>query len=50
MGFGSSVNLRGFLDKGTGKHQSNMIYDSSGLSRCLNASDYKSPMAFIDNE
>lgn len=28
MGYDSSVNCVGYLDKGTGKHQSNMVYDS----------------------
>ncbi|MBQ2396172.1 MAG: hypothetical protein II304_03890 [Bacteroidales bacterium] len=50
MGYGTSVKPVGFLDKGTGKHQSNMIYDSNGLGRCLNACDYKSPTAIIDYE
>ena len=50
MGCDSSVNYIGFLDKGTGKHQSNMVYDSLGLGRCLNACDYKSPTAIIDYE
>ena len=40
----------GYLDKGTGKHQSNMVYRSDGLCRCLNACDYKSPSQIIDEE
>lgn len=50
MGYDTSVNSVGFLDKGTGKHQSNTVYDSHGLGRCLNACDYKSPTAIVDYE
>lgn len=40
---------RGFIDKGTGKHQSNLVYDSNGISPALNAGDYKSPIKIIDD-
>ena len=41
MGCDSSVNCMGFVDNGTGKHQSNMVYSKNGLSRCIDATDYK---------
>ena len=34
----------GFIDKGTGKHQSNTIYDADYLCPTLSASDYKEPI------
>jgi len=41
----------GFIEKGTGKHQSNTIYGIDGVSPCLNAVNYKeSVKAVIENE
>ena len=34
----------GYIEKGTGKHQSNTIYDSEYLCPTLSASDYKEPV------
>lgn len=40
----------GFIDKGTGKHQSNAVYDEETLSPTLTACDYKAPVkVFKDN-
>lgn len=39
----------GFIDRGTGKHQSNEVY-STDIARTLTHSDYKSPMKIIDEE
>ena len=37
----------GYIEKGTGKHQSNTIYDGEKISPCLNASDYKEPVKIL---
>lgn len=42
-----SVEL-GYIDKGTGKHQSNTIYSKEGLARTMQATDWKSPMMIED--
>ena len=34
----------GYVDKGTGEHQSNQVYDENGLSRTMQHTDYKDPM------
>lgn len=34
----------GYIEKGTGQHQSNTIYNGENVSPCLNASDYKEPI------
>ena len=39
----------GFIDRGTGKHQSNEVY-STDIARTLTHSDYKNPMKIIDEE
>lgn len=38
----------GFIEKGTGKHQSNTVYGSDGLSPTLSAVDYKEPVKVIE--
>lgn len=51
MGCDSSVKSMGFIDNGTGKHQSNMVYSKNGLSRCIDATDYKhSQRIVLDDE
>lgn len=42
------VKQLGFIEKGTGKHQSNTVYSSDGLSPTLNAGDYKEPVKVIE--
>jgi hypothetical protein len=37
----------GFIEKGTGQHQSNTIYSTAGISPCLNAVNYKEPMKVV---
>lgn len=43
----SRVNEVGFIEKGTGKHQSNTIYSADGISPCLNAVNYKEPIKVV---
>lgn len=41
----------GFIEKGTGKHQSNTVYSKDGISPCLNSVNYKEPVkVMIKNE
>ena len=44
----SSINEIGFIEKGTGKHQSNTIYGSDGVSPCVNAVNYKEPIKILE--
>lgn len=44
-----SVEL-GYIDKGTGQHQSNTIYSKDGLARTMQATDWKSPMMIEEDE
>lgn len=37
----------GYIEKGTGQHQSNTIYDWNYLARTIQASDYKAPLKII---
>lgn len=38
----------GYIDKGTGKHQSNIVYSEDGISPCISASyGYKQPPAMF---
>lgn len=41
------VNEVGFIDKGTGQHQSNTIYSTNGCCPCLNAANHKEPIKAI---
>ncbi|MDF2537444.1 MAG: DNA-cytosine methyltransferase [Herbinix sp.] len=45
-----SVNELGFIEKGTGKHQSNTVYSTDGISPCLNAVNYKESIKVVCNE
>lgn len=38
----------GFIEKGTGEHQSNAVYNARGLSRCLDATDYKHKQMLLE--
>ena len=37
----------GYIEKGSGQHQSNTIYDGENISPCLNASDCKEPVKIL---
>lgn len=37
----------GYIEKGTGQHQSNTIYYGENISPCLNASDYKEAIKIL---
>lgn len=41
------VNEVGFIDKGTGQHQSNTIYSDNGCCPCLNAANHKEPIKVV---
>ena len=41
------VNKVGFIDKGTGQHQSNTIYSDNGCCPCLNAVNHKEPIKVV---
>lgn len=41
------VNQVGFIDKGTGQHQSNTIYSDNGCCPCLNAVNHKEPIKVV---
>lgn len=44
-------NKRGFIDKGTGEHQSNQVYSVNGEARTIDANEYKHPMKIeLDEE
>lgn len=36
-----SINEIGYIEKGTGQHQSNTVYGDNGIMECLSATDYK---------
>ena len=45
------IDTLGYIEKGTGKHQSNTVYSSNGLSLTLYAGMYRNPFMYIeDNE
>jgi len=47
----SYVKEVGYIEKGTGKHQSNTVYSTDGIARCLQADgDSKNPMKVVINE
>ncbi len=50
MGETGGVKEVGYIEKGSGKHQSNMVYDPNGLARTMQSSDYKAPMKVIVDE
>ena len=43
-----SVNGLGFIEKGTGQHQSNMVYGTDGLMPSEYAVQYKEPMKVVE--
>lgn len=38
----------GFIDKGTGKHQSNMVYGTDGVCPCQYSVQYKEPFKILE--
>ena len=38
----------GFMEKGTGQHQSNTVYRTDAPSPCLNAVNYKEPVKILE--
>ena len=40
----------GYIERGTGEHQSNAVYSVNGLCRTLQAGDWKSPVKVIIHE
>ena len=42
------VNSIGFIEKGTGQHQSNTIYQTIGVAPCLNSVNYKEPIKILE--
>lgn len=47
QGSHTNCNEIGYIDKGTGKHQSNTVYATNGLSPCITAVMYKEPYKVI---
>jgi hypothetical protein len=45
-----SVNTLGYLEKGTGQHQSNMVYDTDGLLPAEYAVQCKEPFKVVECE
>ena len=41
------VIIMGYLEKGTGKHQSNMVYGSKGICPTIAHVDYKEPKKIV---
>lgn len=37
----------GFIDNGTGKHQSNTVFSADGIARAMQACDTKDPIKII---
>lgn len=44
----SSVNELGFIERGTGKHQSNMVYGADGICPCEYSVQYKEPFKILE--
>ena len=44
----SSVNELGFIDKGTGKHQSNAVYGTDGICPCECSVQHKEPYKILE--
>ena len=42
------VNTAGFLERGTGQHQSNTVYDSNGLAPTEYSVQYKDPFKVVE--
>ena len=43
-----SINELGFIERGTGKHQSNIVYGSNGICPCEYAGQYKEPFKVLE--
>lgn len=43
-----NVQELGWIEKGTGKHQSNTVYSDCGVSPCVNAVNYKEPTKIVE--
>lgn len=44
---GCGINELGYIEKGTGQHQSNTVYGNDGVSPCLAAVNYKEPIKTV---
>lgn len=44
----SSVSELGFLENGTGKHQSNTVYGTDGICPCEYSVQYKEPFKILE--
>ena len=40
----------GYVEKGTGEHESNQVFSTGGIARTLTRSDYKSPIQIYEKE
>lgn len=40
----------GYIEHGTGKHQSNTVYSQDGLSRTLQGGDWRSPIKIYEQQ
>ena len=43
-----SVNELGFIEKGTGQHQSNTVYGTDGICPCEYSVQYKEPFKILE--
>ena len=46
----SSINELGFIERGTGQHQSNTVYGTNGICPCQYAEQHKEPFKVVVNE
>ena len=44
----SSVNEIGFIERGTGQHQSNTVYGTDGICPCEYSVQYKEPFKILE--
>ena len=44
----SNVNELGFIEQGTGKHQSNIIYGVNGICPCECSTQHKEPFKILE--
>lgn len=44
----SSVNELGFIERGTGQHQSNTVYGTDGICPCEYSVQYKEPFKILE--
>ena len=47
---GCSPDKIGFIEKGTGEHQSNAVYSPEAISRCIDATDYKHAQMIVEGQ